>query len=75
MRRSPAPVGSADVENLARHDFLLNDIALCVVVAWGLAIVAKIIRQPLILAYLAAGVLVGPVGLGWIQDREAIHHR
>lgn len=60
------------MENTAHHDYLLNDIALCVVVAWGLAIVAKIIRQPLILAYLAAGVLVGPVGLGWIQDREAI---
>ena len=60
------------MENAAHHDYLLNDIGLCVVVAWGLAIVAKIIRQPLILAYLAAGVLVGPVGLGWIQDREAI---
>ena len=54
------------------HDHLLNDIALCVVVAWGFAVAAKLIRQPLILAYLAAGVLVGPVGLGWIEDREAI---
>src|SRR5689334_4747503 len=38
----------------ASHDLLLNDIALCVVVAWGLAVLAKLARQPLILAYLAA---------------------
>ncbi|HMJ89415.1 MAG TPA: cation:proton antiporter, partial [Candidatus Acidoferrum sp.] len=54
------------------HDALLNDIALCVVVAWGLGVLAKLLRQPLILAYLAAGVLVGPVGLKWISDRDAI---
>ena len=54
------------------HEYLLNDIALCVVVAWGLAVIAKLIRQPLIVAYLLAGVLVGPVGLGWIADGNAI---
>ncbi len=56
----------------ANHDYLLNDLALCVVVAWGFAVVAKLIRQPLIVAYLLAGVMVGPVGLGWIVEREAI---
>jgi Kef-type K+ transport system membrane component KefB len=54
------------------HDHLLNDIALCVVVAWGFAVVAKLARQPLIVAYLLAGVLVGPVGLGWIADPQSI---
>ena len=54
------------------HD-LLNDIALCVVVAWILAVLAKFARQPLIVAYLIAGVLVGPVGFGWIANRDAIH--
>jgi Kef-type K+ transport system membrane component KefB len=56
----------------ANHDHLLNDIALCVVVAWGLAVLARLVKQPLILAYLAAGVLVGPIGLGWIQEQQAI---
>ncbi|HTD65811.1 MAG TPA: cation:proton antiporter [Candidatus Limnocylindria bacterium] len=60
------------MDGTASHDQLLNDLALCVVVAWGFAVVAKLIRQPLIVAYLLAGVLVGPVGLGWIADREAI---
>ena len=40
--------------------------------AWIFAVVAKLARQPLILAYLAAGVLVGPVGLGWIKSQESI---
>src|ERR1044072_1515083 len=46
--------------------------ALCVVVAWGFAVIAKLARQPLIVAYLLAGVLVRPAGFGWIKDREAI---
>jgi Kef-type K+ transport system membrane component KefB len=54
------------------HDYLLSEIGLCVVMAWVLAVVAKLGRQPLILAYLAAGVLVGPVGLGWIKSQESI---
>lgn len=66
-------LSSSTVEGAAAsHDHLLNDIALCVVVAWGLAVIAKLVRQPLIVAYLLAGVLVGPVGLGWIAEREAI---
>src|SRR4051812_35971759 len=66
-----ARLGDVDV-SAASHDHLLNDIALCVVVAWGIAILAKLARQPLILAYLAAGVLVGPVGFAWINDTDAI---
>ena len=54
------------------HDHLLTDIALCVVVAWILAVIARWARQPLIVAYLLGGVLLGPVGLGWIADRNAI---
>jgi Kef-type K+ transport system membrane component KefB len=54
------------------HDFLLNDIFLCIVVAWGLGFVARILRQPLILAYLGAGVVLGPVGLGWIESQSSI---
>jgi Kef-type K+ transport system membrane component KefB len=51
---------------------IISDISLCIVVAWLLALVARVLRQPLIIAYLAAGLLVGPVGLGWIQDRNSI---
>jgi Kef-type K+ transport system membrane component KefB len=51
---------------------LITDISLCIVVAWLLALLARLLRQPLIIAYLAAGLLVGPVGFGWIQDRDTI---
>ena len=51
---------------------LISDISLCIIVAWLLALLARLLRQPLIIAYLGAGVLVGPVGLGWIYDRASI---
>jgi Kef-type K+ transport system membrane component KefB len=51
---------------------LVNDIALCIVVAWLLAVAAQILRQPLLIAYLGAGFAIGPVGLAWIQNRESI---
>jgi Kef-type K+ transport system membrane component KefB len=54
------------------HGHIISDISLCIVVAWLLALVARLFRQPLIIAYLGAGLLVGPVGLGWIRDRESI---
>ena len=51
---------------------LITDISLCIVVAWLLALVARALRQPLIIAYLAAGFLLGPAGFGWIQDHVSI---
>lgn len=56
----------------ASHEHLFTDIALCIVVAWGLAVAARLFKQPLILAYLAAGVLLGPIGLKWVQDQQSI---
>ena len=51
---------------------LLTDIAVCIVAAWLLAVTAQILKQPVILAYLAAGFLVGPVGIGLVKDHESI---
>ena len=51
---------------------LVNDIALCIVVAWLLAVATQILRQPLLIAYLGAGFAIGPVGLQWIQNHESI---
>ena len=39
---------------------LLNNIALCVIVAAVFAFVANKLKQPVLLAYLLAGVLIGP---------------
>jgi Kef-type K+ transport system membrane component KefB len=54
------------------HAFLLQDLGLCVLAATALAFVARFLRQPLILAYIGAGLLIGPPGLRWIHDEASI---
>jgi Kef-type K+ transport system membrane component KefB/voltage-gated potassium channel Kch len=55
------------------HAQLLNNIALCVIVAAVLAFVANKFKQPALLAYLLAGVLIGPeIGFKLITDPEVI---
>jgi Kef-type K+ transport system membrane component KefB/voltage-gated potassium channel Kch len=54
------------------HGTLLQDIGLCVIAATALAFVARLLRQPLILAYIAAGLIIGPPGLRWVHDDASI---
>ena len=52
---------------------LLNNIGLCVIVAAVLAFIANKLKQPALLAYLLAGVLIGPeIGFRLITDHETI---
>ena len=51
---------------------LLHDIALCIVAAWTLGVVAQFLRQPVILAYLAAGFALGPAGFNLVHGQESI---
>jgi Kef-type K+ transport system membrane component KefB len=48
---------------------LLSSIAICVGAAAVLALIGWRLRQPLILAYLMTGVIIGPIGLGWVHDQ------
>jgi Kef-type K+ transport system membrane component KefB len=56
------------------HDVtLLRDIALGIVFAVAAAHLARLIRQPLILGYIAGGILLGPhLGFGLISSNESI---
>ncbi len=54
------------------HSSLLHDIGICVLSATALAFAARLLRQPLILAYIGAGLVIGPMGLRWIRDEAAI---
>ena len=54
------------------NETLITDIALCIIAAWVLAVVFQVARQPVLLAYLVAGFLLGPRGFGWVQEQEAI---
>ena len=53
------------------HD-LLYDIALCTVAAWILGVVAQLARQPIILAYLVGGFVVGPYGLKLVKSQASV---
>jgi Kef-type K+ transport system membrane component KefB len=51
---------------------LLSSIGICVSAAAVLAVVGWRLRQPLILAYLLTGVVIGPNGLKWVPNQESI---
>ena len=51
---------------------LLWDMGLVIVAATLLAYVTKVLRQPLILAYVFAGIAIGPLGLGLITNSDVI---
>lgn len=54
------------------HEGLLVDIGLCIIAATVLAFVARFLKQPLILAYIGAGILIGPIGLKKITQPHSI---
>jgi len=52
---------------------LLADVGLSILMAAALAFAARAVRQPLILAYVLAGVLLGDaVGFGLVTSRESV---
>jgi Kef-type K+ transport system membrane component KefB len=54
------------------HHGILLDIGLAIVAATALAYVARLLRQPLLLAYIGAGLLIGPPVLGLVHSEETI---
>jgi Kef-type K+ transport system membrane component KefB len=54
------------------HGNILYVIGLSIMVATALAYGTRLAKQPLLLAYIAAGLLLGPQGLGWIREYEDI---
>lgn len=53
-------------------DSILTDIGAAILAATVLAYVARWLRQPLLLAYIGAGLLIGPPGLGVVQNQQRI---
>lgn len=65
-----APVAAAAAE---AESALLSSISISILAATLCALTASLVRQPLILAYLAAGILIGPeMGLAWVQNKQDI---
>ena len=57
---------------MAAPSDLLSSIGICVGAAAVLALVGHKLRQPVILAYLVTGVLIGPVALNLVHDPASI---
>ncbi|MDP3970458.1 MAG: cation:proton antiporter [bacterium] len=48
------------------------EIAAIIVVSTGLALIAKLLKQPIILAFMLAGIILGPLGLNWLHSKELL---
>ena len=53
-------------------DPLIADIGIILIVATVLAIIARFLRQPIIMGYILAGIVIGPIGLGWVINYDVI---
>jgi Kef-type K+ transport system membrane component KefB len=51
---------------------LVNDIAICIIAAWVVAVASHALKQPLLLAYLVAGFAIGPHGFKWVTNAQDI---
>jgi len=51
---------------------IVTDIAWCIIAAWIVGVICQVARQPLLIAYLAAGFAIGPHGFGIVQDEKSI---
>ncbi|HWB18776.1 MAG TPA: hypothetical protein VG711_00625, partial [Phycisphaerales bacterium] len=58
----PAEMSATAPDQSAAHSSLVQQIGVCIVAATLLGFIARLIKQPLLLAYIAAGVLIGPIG-------------
>lgn len=54
-------------------DSLFFEIGLVIISAAVVGVLGHFLRQPLILAYVAAGILIGPTGFSLVHDLETIH--
>jgi Kef-type K+ transport system membrane component KefB len=58
---------------LALEQSILVSISMVIIVAAMLAFISKLLKQEIIIAYIVAGIILGPLILGVIQDRALIN--
>ena len=61
------------IGNLPAGEAIIFDIAIILIIAAIFAFIAKVLKQPLILGYVLAGLIIGPLVLGFVDDSELIH--
>ncbi|MCD4759622.1 cation:proton antiporter [archaeon] len=65
-------MGFANVLSELVSNSLLTEIGIILIFATILAFVVRMFKQPLVPAYILAGLILGPLGLGIIKDSESI---
>lgn len=60
------------VVHLSISEAIIFDIAVILVVSAVLAFIARMLKQPFIPAYVLSGIILGPLVLGFVQNRELI---
>ena len=48
------------------------ELSAIILLSTALALIAKIFKQPILLAFIVAGIILGPLGLNWIRSHELI---
>ncbi len=48
------------------------EISAIIIVSTAFALLAKLLKQPIILAFMLAGIVLGPLGLNWLHSHELI---
>ena len=61
------------VSALPASEAIIFDIALILIVAAVLAFIAKVLRQPLIPAYVIAGLIIGPLVFGFVKNLDLVY--
>jgi len=61
------------IGNLPASEVIIFDIAVILIVAAVFAFIARILKQPLILGYVLAGLVIGPLVLGFVKNSELIY--
>jgi len=57
---------------IPEHLSLIFEIGIMIILAGIIAFILKLMKQPMILAYIIAGVILGPLSVGLIQNNETI---
>ena len=64
---------SSHLANLPASEAIIFDIATVLILSAVFAFVAKWLRQPLILAYVLTGLVIGPIVFGFVKNMDLIH--
>jgi Kef-type K+ transport system membrane component KefB len=53
-------------------DSVFYEVAALLLLAAGCGAIALLLRQPLIVAFIAVGILAGPAGLNWVHSADQV---